>query len=893
VAVEFVRDTIRGQLPPTFALAMAIAIAVPPAATVAGALWLRSRPFDLLKLFYGVELPIFFLSLARIFLVRQLTPPVAVLSTFALLGLVAFMLDLRRHPLCRSRIAAIATLAGQTALICLSLYVGLLLLFYIVPLATLFLIEAAKLEWIPVVWRALTRSPQSFLLGGFGGLLFASSATLFFPLPIVAAVLYAQAVRRAFHHVTRKLGRWPARATAALSALAFFTALVVANQQPQQDAFAVLAEPPVTDANRLAILADEEDTRAGLVNAYLAAHRYLATDAESDLMKALYAEAFGCERDEWAGLQEAHDLLASPWLYAGESFYADAKEASALFEQYFDAPIQRGERQEILAALNATWKRDSIEAGLLNANAETVWLARQELSVEEHGAWAEVQLHEVYENQTFEQQEVLYYFALPESAVATGLWLSDSGDFEDAFRFVVAPRGAAQAVYRSEVQRRIDPALLEQVGPRQYRLRVFPVPAREEAPEKPLRRAHVWLRYRVLARNGAWPLPRLLERRNVFWTGDTERTLGGEPLAAPANGWMWPELRARRHTALPQQVDLSNGLRVRATPATVEEQTTMLPRGSYLAVLLDRSLSMREHAAAVASAVETLQEGAAGRATIDWYLTSAPTRGEPPAVVASLRPEEIIYFGGHSTTHMLSQLEQLRRGRRYDAVLVLTDAGGYELEPEMPPSLDVESPLWLVHLGGELPLAYADPLVAEMARTGGGVVFEVDDLLARLASRQSNGRSGRFVRDGWVWTIEPGRPQSSVQDPFAPLAARAASDQMASRLPAQPSAAHLNELHALAKEQEIVTPYSSMIVLVNDFQRQALHRAEEAEDRFAREVESGKESIPGARFAVSGVPEPHEWALIALVLTALAVYGRRFSGRPLVPGRSPGEGCQP
>jgi putative PEP-CTERM system integral membrane protein len=227
---------------------------------------------------------------------------------------------------------------------------------------------------------------------------------------------------------------------------------------------------------------------------------------------------------------------------------------------------------------------------------------------------------------------------------------------------------------------------------------------------------------------------------------------------------------------------------------------------------------------------------------------------------------------------MLLQMEELRHDRRYDAVVVLTDAGGYELEKEKAPTLDVESPLWLVHLGGELPLAYADPLAAEMRRTGGGVAFEIDELLARLANRESSGRSGRFARDGWVWTIEPGRSPASTRDPFEPLATRAAIDQMASHLPARPTAAQLDELHALAKEQEIVTPFSSMIVLVNDFQREALQRAEDAEDRFDREVESGKESIPGAPLVVSGVPEPEEWALIAVALALLALGLRHSNG---------------
>ena len=68
-----------------------------------------------------------------------------------------------------------------------------------------------------------------------------------------------------------------------------------------------------------------------------------------------------------------------------------------------------------------------------------------------------------------------YLPKLPALRPITGLWLGASSEIAEADRFVVAPRGAAQQVYRAQVQRRIDPALLEQVGPEQYRLRAFPI----------------------------------------------------------------------------------------------------------------------------------------------------------------------------------------------------------------------------------------------------------------------------------------------------------------------------------------------------------------------------------------------------------------------------------
>ena len=91
-----------------------------------------------------------------------------------------------------------------------------------------------------------------------------------------------------------------------------------------------------------------------------------------------------------------------------------------------------------------------------------------------------------------------------------------------------------------------------------------------------------------------------------------------------------------------------------------------------------------------------------------------------------------------------------------------------------------------------------------------------------------------------------------------------------------PSVATLDKLHMLAKDHDVVTPYSSMIVLVNDRQKEALKKASESEDRFDREGRSGEESLSSpANPLVSGVPEPHEWLLIILSILMLFVIWRK------------------
>ena len=111
---------------------------------------------------------------------------------------------------------------------------------------------------------------------------------------------------------------------------------------------------------------------------------------------------------------------------------------------------------------------------------------------------------------------------------------------------------------------------------------------------------------------------------------------------------------------------------------------------------------------------------------------------------------------------------------------------------------------------------------------------------------------------------------SSVVDGFAPLAARRLILGTMQREGAnldQNSA--LDRLHAIAVDQSIVTPYSSMIVLVTTQQQNLLKQLSQSEDRFQREYEAvGETALQDP--LVTGVPEPEEWLLMALAAGMLA-----------------------
>ncbi len=448
-----------------------------------------------------------------------------------------------------------------------------------------------------------------------------------------------------------------------------------------------------------------------------------------------------------------------------------------------------------------------------------------------------------------------------------------------------------------------DPALVEQIGPRQYRLRAYPVPPLrmeydrntsrtlvEAAPE-----LHLWLAWRQMADPSApaaqaWQMPRLAFLRNVYRDDSTLRSVNGEQIVVEAEDWL-PETLPAINQPIPQahRVDLPGGQSVLAIPAGPGSQPA-LPDSLRLAVVLDRSRSMQEHSAQVGEALLQLKDLQKTLPPVDVYLTASPYRGEDPYIAAldTLNVVDIVYFGGQNAAQLISQFEALRQGKEYDAVLILTDGTGYELGES---GLEVplpESPVWLVHLGGELPLGYDDGTLDAVQASGGGVATNLESALDRLAVSLAVPSEGQStvtdLVDGYSWTVLPTAEANAAllpdgelvthpaSDPFAALAARRLIlAEMQRNRGTISQVETLDALHALATEYGIVTPFSSMIVLVEARQQQLLDQLSDLEDRYQREVEELGDTTPSVTTPLTGVPEPHEWLLLGLA-AALLIY---------------------
>ncbi len=832
--------------------------------------WLRGRPEALSFLFFAVEGPFYSLCLYRLMIMRELTPAVMQWLAIAVFGLCVYCFDSVIRPLPKTKEWQIFRLMAMAGLGLVGVYVGALVL----------------LTWSPLFLRGLWEliSPSNWL-----GVLdmFMSSPGVFLALPVIAAIavfavgsLLAMPLCMMILCVQAFLQAWrentlsPRQRLASVLAMLILQGLIFVplNQQPQKAAFALLASPSLTVAQ----FTDEQQAlRSGLLNAYLSAYRYASSETEANGLAHMYMELLGLTPELAKIPQSVFNHIAKPMLYDGNSMQEDARRAAELYEQYFDTPIQRGERKDIVKAISATYNQDEREAGLVNIDQRKVWVAEQQVHTEAQGDLARVTLDETYVNLTNQPQEIFYLFSLPESAAITGLWLGSSPDKMQPY--TIATRGAAQKVYKAEVKRNIDPALLEQVGPRQYRLRAFPVPARPNprASERFNTDVKLYLRlqYTTFARNGAWPLPVLSEKRNVGWDRHTRRSCNDADCPGDLSSW-WPSELPSNKPVLPARHVFELDESGRAVIAQLAQQNVPVVKGKKVTLVVDQSWSMAAHRDALLDTLRWAKQQLAGSA-VKVVLTTTPVMHQSPRVVslASLTDEMLTGFMGGGTVAQLLQQAVEQENEAPDLTVLLTDSGAFDLDVNKTQVRPKSGMLSIVHLGGVLAASYDDATLEAMQTSGGSAFESLREAWEHFSLKQNAAPGFLMRRDGYDFSLigTAEQPVVGAAAPlFAPIAARLYVASATSKV--RPLAlADLNKLHAVAQKYEVVTPYSSMLVLVNTQQQQALAEAESQSDRFDRVQEPGTEVLqkPNNPLKASATPEPEEWLLLFVSVVVL------------------------
>lgn len=850
LGISLVTDAIAGLVPFNFMVTFVGLVTVPTTCSILGTKAKKWQRITLFQLFYGIEAPLLIVCIARFFWLRDLTVASTLLLITVVFGTIAtahWLISRRDNPMAVN----LWHLAGQTFMLAIAVYLTALAAFYVLPSLTIMGVL------IVMLYSVILMPVTIFALG-------------LFTLPFGMVAMYLRSWRETFKQLGTRYGEWRVSLFSAVILAGWLITFALLQEQPQVKAFRLLNNPPQTDRERQELLQKSDTIRSGLLNAYLSSYRY--PFIENRQIKDIYRSVLNFSEPAAQRVQNWYNFLTIPFTYQGTR--ADTDKAAKLYAEFFDAPILRKENVAIQKALGSTFDRSGAKAGLDNINQKRVFLEEQKISVTPQGNWADVEIYEVYQNRTTLPEEILYYFSLPESAAITGVWLSDDAKIPKKYPFTISPRGAAQQVYNNQVVRNVDPALLEQVGPQQYRLRAFPVPPMGQTwrgdgtiTNQPAK-MYLWLRYKVLKQDSGWQLPELREQRNIFWNQATKRTINGKRVSA-SDRWLPATLPADNTPPTAQQMTLPWGASILATPFGKNDY--QLPQGKRFAIILDSSRSMEVHRQEVAESWRWLKENILKQNTADLYVMQTGANQLQRVDIASFDPTKVAFYGMVQPKDMLAQFERSRTKTDYDAILAITDAGSYELNDDRKLTVSMPAPVWFVHLGG-LAFAYDDTTLKAIQDSDGGVATNVQTAMQRIGTQPSRGMGTSFLNlvDGYAWYLtKDAENGKAANEGFGALAARQWTTHLSRYL--QPNEMkELDAIHAAAKRYGIVTPYSSMIVLVNDQQRQELKQAEQQSDRFKREVEDQQLPQP-TDTTISAVPEPAEWLL--LIFAAVALWG--------------------
>jgi len=851
---------INGEIPLSITVCLLILMVIPIYAIYFGI----KQPRKAVRFFFGIEIPIVLLTLFRVFIVRELTlaSGFLLLSAFIAIGVFAWSLRENESSL---KVSPYLKTAATTLVLVAGIYIAILSSLYALPLIIEFIKAFFEFNWLD----GLTLGGGILLLMMA---LFFFGSLAFFVFPVYVAYFYPKLWKQKIRENKFGFSKSKYYLVSACVTAVWFGAFTLLSHQGQADYVSRLKDMNL--AEKRVEMENPAKVRKRLLSAYLNEYRYFGTKAQSRNLIPMYKHSTGSE-SLGKTAQDIQSFLLQPLLYKGGR--SDGHLAGKLYTELFDGSIQRDEKKAITKALEATFNRDEAVAGLMNIGARNVILREQNIVVDRRDKYFTVEIEEVYENLTFENQEIFYYFSLPEDAAITGIWIGRTEKREEMDTFIVAPRGAAQKVYEQQVRRNIDPALLEQVGPAQYRLRVFPIPVtrpraqfssrrginRRSRGEKPLMRVH--MQYVVPAGGSDHVLPTLLEKRNVDWSHKTTRTLNGTKVRKTLD-WM-PAIKG----------DTKAKLNAEAFAVSIDESVMTLspvsdvPNTSLgrLAVIVDSSYSLKSKETSLQQSIEDLNAlQTANLAEFDVYIGSVEKGGMLKATLLDLK--DIKPFGSLTARNLLNQFLETAEPANYKAVILLTDQGLYGTEGAFY-AADLKAPLYFLHVD-KAAAAYDDDVLDLIYRSGGGVATSVQSLRRQLSL---NGPNTRVVEDR-VWTAVPNKPDVEISTTPEAQALAARQLILMESFGKPPSVETLDELHGLAITHDVVTPYSSMIVLVNDRQKEALKKESEAEDRFEREGRSGEEALSSpANPLVSGVPEPHEWLLIILSILMLYILWRK------------------
>jgi len=490
---------------------------------------LYRAPGQLGKLFFLFELPVIVASFIPIALAGQTTPFIILLT---LLGLcLPVILYLYESGVELSAVAHKVLLFIEQSILMISVYITFLLTFFypiiLGVVAVLFFgnifadigqVSGGTMLYKPTDGYIMPRSPPPVPSPGpifalliqvaFGllAILFVSAVML---IPYLFIVLLVKALLKTRDRLSSLLSQDELLALHGIYAVIIIVISIGTAYQPSYSKLIdnlknITVVDSFAEREKLAreIVPQEQKLKQLISDMYYGQSRYLFAKNDTTL-KYAYREIFKLGEDVSSFIQDAFLVAAYPLVFQGE------RDTSATLAGNF---------QYIFG-----YSPYDIKKPEPTKEPQNVLLTYRKVTVssEANGMLAKIAVEEEYDNVTYQQQEVIYEFTLAPDVAFIDLALGPNLEFPG----IIAPKGAAQRTYERELQRRRDPALLEQTGPRQYRLRVFPIPAKNDWTTLSGKRQKVSYTYVASLTPDGFPLPRVTRKTNVFTNSSTRLTM--------------------------------------------------------------------------------------------------------------------------------------------------------------------------------------------------------------------------------------------------------------------------------------------------------------------------------------------------------------------------------
>ena len=586
------------------------------------------------------------------------------------------------------------------------------------------------------------------------------------------------------------------------------------------------------------------------------ARDYYSIDKNDDTLKDAYQDIFKLGDTSAGIIQKIFTGFAYPFVYQGT--FDDNRKAINNYEYIFGHRL--GEN------INDAGQVENIHLVSKKIQAFT----------DHQGMFATVSIEEEYQNITFANQEAVYEFSLPMNSAIIDLKLGPDLEFTG----VIAPRGAAGKVYEAQLVQRRDPALLEQTGPRQYRLRVFPIPGKNDRTTLGGRNQKVKFSYVTEITPKGYALPIYSKKQNIKIDDSTNVSyyLNNRYIASVDNDRYIDSPSIANDNlcnfsstfGIPNEQD-DNAISKLVPYNAMSEiknvyncdnksgiNLTNSLKNSKFAVLFDVSYSNKDNLF-LDDFIKNLQteKNLLKNNTIDLYLVNDILSKKRTIDLGQLKSlSNVVYFGESEWTKQIKEIED-----QYDFIIVAT-TDSEVLTQKNNLSTKNKVPLYIVHKDNVVP-PYSQEVSNYVLQSGGKVAFDFNDAISHyVLSTQLRTRSS--IAFSPFWSISIPYYSQKYYDPQEALDSFYVKTNRSNLLSYFINKAYIAKLlsfyqgdlvndidlsdsfYDFSQRSHLVSPYSSLIALVNNQQMADLRNASQSGDRYSYEMADTRTTTGGS-----------------------------------------------